>query len=260
MKEKDFRNNDEMEIDLRELFFVLLKRWWMIAICAIVGAVIAFAVTKLFITPTYQAQSKLYVLNKSETISSFAEIQIGSALTKDLQIIAKSNPTIDGARESIADEYGKEFSRADILAGLTISIENDTRILVISVESESAEDACIIANAVSEATKNQMKIVTRSDAPTTVEMAEIPNSPVGPRTKRNVVIGFLLGAILVSGVLVVVHLMNDNVKTEEDIEKVLGVPTLAVIPLMRGQDNKRNELKEQSEALKNERKKKQKKN
>lgn len=259
MNENNLRN-DEMEIDLREIFFVLLKKWWLIAICAVCGAAIAFGMTKMFITPTYQAQSKLYVLNKADTISSFADIQIGSALTKDLQIIAKSNPSIDRARKSILEDYGKEFSRNDILAGLTVAIENDTRILVISVESESAENACIIANAVSEATKKQMQIVTQSDAPTTVESAEVPTSPIGPRVKRNTIIGFLLGAVIVSAVLIVIHLLNDNVKTEEDIERVIGVPTLAVIPLMRGQDNKKNELKEQTEAIKNAKRKKEQQN
>ena len=249
--------DDEVEIDLREIFFLLLRKWWMIIIGAIAGAALLFGYTKLFKTPTYQSSSKLFVLNKTTSVTSLADIQIGSALSNDFRIITKSNPVIDAAIERIKEETGKVYTRKAIKKAVKVTNQNNTRILTITATDTDPKMASIIANAVSECAANRMGSVMGGDPPTKVEDAEPAEFPSGPHTRRNTVIGFLLGAILVCAVLIIHHMMNDNIKTEEDVERYLGVPTLAVIPLIKARDdNKREELKELNEAL-HERKKKQ---
>ncbi|MBR6273473.1 MAG: polysaccharide export protein [Lachnospiraceae bacterium] len=248
MNENKHRD-EEVEIDLREVFFVLLKKWWMIAIGAIVGAALAFGLSKFFMTKTYTSSAKLFVLNKTTSVTSLADIQIGSALSNDFMIITKSNPVIDSAIEIIKEETGKVYTRGQIKGALSVTNANNTRIITITVTHTDPEMASIIANAVSACAANRMGSVMGGDPPTNVEDAEPANYPSGPHTKRNTVIGFLLGCILVSGVIIVHHMMNDNIKTEEDVERYLGVPTLAIVPLIKGRDSKREELKEMSEAL-----------
>ena len=243
------RHDDEVEIDLREVFFILLRKWWMIAIGAIVGAAMAFGITKLFMTKTYTSSAKLFVLNKTTSVTSLADIQIGSALSNDFKIIIKSNPVIDAAIDLIKEETGRVYTRSDIKSKLVVTNQNNTRILTISVTHTDPVQASIIANAVSECAANRMGSVMGGDNPTKVEDAEPSSVPSAPHTKRNVIMGFLLGFVLVCGVLIVHHMLNDNIKTEEDVERYLGVPTLAVVPLIKGVDNKRDELKAQSEAL-----------
>ena len=104
----------------------------------------------------------------------------------------------------------------------------------------------MVANAMAEATAVRMAEITKKDPPTTVEMAEVAKSPISPSMTKNAALGFLLGAVLVCGVLVVQFLLNDNIKTEEDVEKYLGESTLVSIPLIRAKaDNKKDELNKQ---------------
>lgn len=246
MNRKEF--DDEMEIDLLALFRTLLRKWWLIAICAVIGASIAIAVTVLLITPKYQSKAMLYILNKTTSVTSLADIQIGSELTKDFEVIAKSKPVIDGAIEKIQEEEGKTFTREDIYRMLTVGNESGTRILVISATSESPQDACIVANAVAEVTATEMGVIMKSDPPTNVERAEVSKKPVSPSLMKNTAMGFLLGALLVCAVLVMQFLMNDNIKTEEDIEKYLGLTTLVAIPYVKRKERKKQELKQLKEA------------
>ena len=93
MNNKEY--DDEIEIDLGALFHVLLRKWWLIGICAIMGGVIALGGTALLITPKYESKAQLYILNKTTSVTSLADIQIGSELTADFEVIATSKPVID---------------------------------------------------------------------------------------------------------------------------------------------------------------------
>lgn len=245
---ENLNNETELEIDIVELFHVLLKKWWLIAIGAFLGMIAMAVITVFFITPKYQSQAMLYILNKTTSITSVADFQIGSALTADFEIIAKSKPVIDAAVESIRQNEGKEFTRGQVLQMLSVTNEEDTRILIISATSDNPENACIVANAVAEQTAKQMANIMKSDPPTTVEKAEVATAPVSPSLVKNAILGFMIAAVLVCAVLVIGFILNDNIKTEEQVTKYLEVPTLAVIPFIKDKNYKKEELKRQKEA------------
>ena len=246
MNNKEY--DDEMEIDLGALFHVLIRKWWLIAICAIMGGVIALGGTALLITPKYESKAQLYILNKTTSVTSLADIQIGSELTADFEVIATSKPVIDAAIERIKEEEDKTFSRKEILDVLTVVNKSGTRILEVKAIDENPADACIIANAVAEETADRMASIMTSDPPTTVESAEVSEKPVSPSLLKNTAIGILLGILLVCGVLTVRFIINDNIKTEEDVEKYLGLSTLAIVPYVKGKDKKKEELRKLKEA------------
>lgn len=231
--------NDEVEIDLLELVHALLRKWWMILIGGIVGGVAMFLVTSFLITPMYESSAMLYILNKTTSVTSMADIQIGSALSSDFQVIATSKPVIDSAIQKIEQEQGRKFTRKEITDSLTVSNIDDTRLLKISVEHADPEVACMIANAVADATASQMAEIMKSDPPTLAEKAEVSKLPVSPSLMKNTVLGILIGVLVVCGVLIVLFLMNDHIKTEEDVEKYLGVPTIVTLPYTSAKDRKK---------------------
>ena len=181
------------------------------------GGVIALGGTALLITPKYESKAQLYILNKTTSVTSLADIQIGSELTADFEVIATSKPVIDAAIERIKEEEDKTFSRKEILDVLTVVNKSGTRILEVKAIDENPADACIIANAVAEETADRMASIMKSDPPTTV-------------------------------VLTVRFIINDNIKTEEDVEKYLGLSTLAIVPYVKGKDKKKEELRKLKEA------------
>ena len=238
MNKNQFLETDEMEIDLAELFRVLLRKWWLIAVTALLATAIAIGVTKIAITPKYQSQAMIYILTKTTSVTSMVDLQIGEAITGDFEIIATSKPVIDAAIEEIKRTENVTFTRKDIKEMLSITNEDDTRILMIRAIHENPEYACWVANAIADATSERMAEIMKSDPPTTVERAEVESVPVSPSLLKNAVIGFMLGAIAICGLLLVQFIMDDTIKTEDDIERYLGESTLVMIPNIRAKKEK----------------------
>lgn len=221
---------DEDTIDLLELARVLLKKWWLILLSAVFCGALALLVTITMINPQYQSNAMLYILSKTTSVTSLADLQLGSELTADFEVIAKSKPVLDSAIEKLKTESDKKFTRDDLNQMLSVSNKSDTRILVISATSTDPTDASLVANAVAEATAEQMAYIMKSDEPTTVEKAEVESTPVSPSLKKNLLMGILAGMVLACGILVVGYLMNDTINTEDDIKRYLDAPTLIIIP------------------------------
>ncbi len=224
---------DHIEIDLLEVGRELLRKWWLILAVAMISMLAAIGITKFGIEPTYESKSMLYVLTNTTSVTSVADLQIGTAITDDFLIIATSKPTVDRAINIIEKEYGKKFTRQEILGMIRVTNEEDTRILTLRAVSTDAEKACMVSNAMAEATAERMAEITKKDPPTVVENAEVEKSPIGPSMQKNAFFGFIIGVLIVCAAIVIQILMNDNIKTEEDIEKYLGETTLATIPFVK---------------------------
>ena len=224
------QKKNDIIIDVVGLFKYYLRWSWLIILCALLGGGSFLAASKLLITPQYESKTMLYVLSKATSITSFAEIQIGDALTTDLIVIATSKPVLDGTIVSIREEHGIELSRKTILEMISVNNRNDTRILEISAKSPDPWLASIVANTVREETAKQMAFIMKTDIPTTIEQAEPSLLPVSPSSARNTILGMAGFTALALGILGMLFVMNDHIKTEDDVETYLDLKVLVVIP------------------------------
>lgn len=224
------KRNEEMEIDLLELFFLLLRKWKLLLLGLIVGGVLAGGATYLK-TPVYRSESLLFVVSKTTSITSLADLQLGSELSADYIVIATSKPVIDTAIEKVEDEHGVTLSRAQVQSMINVTNKTDTRCLVITATGEDPEIVCTLANAVTEATASQMASIMKTDPPTTVERAEVEKTPVDNGLKKNAAMGGMIGFLIVAVIFVVPYLLNDRIRTAEDVEKYLDAGVLGIIPL-----------------------------
>ena len=214
-------------IDLREIYHLLLGKIWIILLCFIVGAVLAFGGTKLLLTPKYSASSMIYILTKTTSVTSLADIQMGTQLTVDFEVMAKSRPVV----EEVIDKLDLDYTYKQVVEMFTTENPANSRILKFTVMHEEPEMAMEIANALADATAEQVAYVMTSDKPKVVEAAVLPEAPATPNTRSNVMKGALLGALLAVAVIVGRYLMDDTIKTEEDMRKYLNLNTLAAIPM-----------------------------
>ena len=220
---------EEMEIDLLELCGVLLRKWKFLLLGLIVGALLAGGYTYMQ-TPVYKSTAKLYILSKTTSITSVADLQLGNALSPDFVEIAQSKPVLDTTIEELKKTQEIKLSREEILGMITVSVKTDTRILSITVQNEDPELACAIANSLSEATAEQMSVITKSDPPTTFERAEVAKIPMDNGMKKNTAAGALAGLVIVMIFVIIPYLTNDKIQTAEDVEKYLEAGVLGVVP------------------------------
>ena len=228
--EKRYRE-DDMEIDLLELLFEFKKRAWVIILAAVLGCLGAGAYSRLILTPVYTSTAMVYVLSKETTLTSLADLQIGSQLTKDYKIIVTSRRVLN----QVIEEMELDLTYKDLVEKVTIDNPQDTRILSISVEDPDPSMAKLIADKIATTSSDYIGDIMEMVPPKLIEEGEIPILRSSPSNVKNVLIGSLLGAVLVCGAITVNVVMNDTIRTEEDVAKYLGLSVLASVPEREGE-------------------------
>ena len=224
--------DDEMEIDLLELFSTLLQRWYLILVCALIFGAAAFGYTKYFIIPQYEASSMIYILSTKQAtdLSMALDIQTSKQLTADFEILAKSRPVV----EAVIDNLELDTDYETLVKKISVTNPSNTFVLKMTAKDPDPEMACNLSNALSDATAEQVAKVMDTDKPNKVEEAAIPKEPVSPNVMKNTLLGVIGGAFLMCAFVTFMHIMDDRIKTEEDIAKYLELNTLATIPLNKG--------------------------
>ena len=224
-------NDDEVEIDLLQLFRALKKRiLWIVGAGVIMGG--AFVLfSKFAITPQYTSTSMVYILSKETTLTSLADLQIGSQLTQDYKIIVTSRPVIS----EVIDKLKLDISYENMVSKITINNPNDTRILSITAQDPDPVMAKDIADSVAKTSSEYIGDIMEMVPPKVIEEGTVSDKKASPSNGKNAMIGALLGIVLVCGLTVVEELLNDTIQTEEDVEKYMGLTVLASVPLREGE-------------------------
>lgn len=221
------RTDEETEIDLLELFQAMLHKLWLIILLLVLGAGVAFGATKLLITPMYTASSEIYILTKTTSVTSLADIQMGAQITSDFAVLATSRPVV----ENVIKELDLDYTYEQVVSMVSTENPSNTRILRINVENADAELAKDMANAFGEETAERVAYIMTTDKPKVVEEAVTPKSPSSPSVVKNTALGGLLGMVIAMGIITIIYLMNDTIQTEEDVRKYLDLHTLAAVPM-----------------------------
>ena len=240
MEQQNLQNNDEIEIDVLELFHVLLDKIWVIILAGAVAALAVVAATILFITTQYQSTTKMYVLSKqdSNTLTS-QDMQTSLSLTKDYAELIKSRTVTEG----VITQLNLDMTHEQLLSKMTVDSATDTRILSISVRDADPYVACEIANAIRDVAANHIKNVMDIDAVNVVETANIPENKISPSIKKNGLVGGVAGVAIAIAIILITYLSNDTIKTQEDVERYLGLSTLGTIPMSEADRKNKNKKK-----------------
>lgn len=226
--------NDEIEIDLRELFYVLLGKIWIIILVTALGFGIAAGYTLAFVEPIYSSTSTLYVMTKSTSITSLTDLQVGSSLTQDYQVFIKSRPVVD----KVIEDLELDMTYEEFVANLTIENPSNTRFIDITVHHTDAYMAKTIVDKLTDVSAERMGTIMETEPPNVADYGHIPEHQTSPNVTKNSLIGAVLGFVLSAGIILVLHLMNDAINTTEDVERYLGMNTLGIIPLEEGVSKK----------------------
>lgn len=238
---KTEKKNEEIEIDLGELFGVLLHYIWIIIVSTIVLAAIGFGVSKFVMTPQYKSTTGIYIMAKQNNAASvtYSDTQLATQLTKDYEELIVCRTVL----ETVIEDMGLKDTYASLKNRVAVVNSNNTRIIYISVTDPSPENAQKIADSIREVASAHITAVTDTEAVTVVDEANLPTSPSEPSVKKYTLLAAAVGLILSAGFIIIRYLLDDTVKSAEDVENYLGLSTLALIPVMEIIDDDGNKLK-----------------
>ena len=226
--------NEEIEIDLLQLWNAVRHRIWLVLLAGFIVADIAFAITKFLITPMYSSSATMLVVTKETTLSSLADLQLGSQLTNDYEILISSRPVL---QETI-EELNLDTDYKHLRDTITISNPNDSRMLIISTLQADPELAKSVVDTVAGISSEYIAEKMEVTAPKIIEEGEVPLTQSSPSLLRNTAIGGLLGILAAVFLICVAVVLNDSIQTEDDIERYLQLPVLAVVPDKSGSTRK----------------------
>ena len=223
------QENQAVEIDVFATLKVLWKRKFSIILVALVFAIAAFGYSAFLAKKEYQSTSRIYVVsrqNQDNNALTNSDLQAGSYLVKDYREIILSQNVLSQAIE----ELKLDLTPAELSKKISVSVPTDTRILSITAKDGDPKEAARIANGLRNVAAEKIISVTKVSDVTTLDEAEVPQSPSSPNIRRNVLLGFIAGVGLMVVLLVVVEVLDDRVKRPEDIEELMGLTLLGIVP------------------------------
>lgn len=241
--------SDEIEIDLGEIVRLMWHKLWLIALCAVGAGVVGFCISRFAITPMYESTTKVYILNKKDSNSAltYSDLQMGSQLTKDYAELIKSRNVL----EQVISNLQLEETYSSLSKRVAVTSPSDTRILTIAVTDSSPLWAQSITNEIRNVASKHITSVMDIEAVNVVDDANLPAGPASPSISKWTVLGFVAGAFLCMAVLFIRFMLDDTVKTSDDVEKYLGMSTLAMIPLMNEQEAQKEKVRQERQIRAN---------
>lgn len=218
--------NDELEIDLRSIFFALKRKLLVIIATGLLLGCISCTYTLLFVAPEYSSSATMLVLTGEENTTSLSELQAGTQLTNDYAVLITSRPVL----ETVINNLDLNMTYSQLGGSVTVENPQDTRLLQITVKNSDPTAARDIVNELALAASEYIGTNMEIDAPKIIEEGEIPTQRTSPNMKRMAVLGLAAGLVLSAAIIAVKTILDDTIKTEDDIAKYLNISTLANVP------------------------------
>ncbi|MDO5403656.1 MAG: Wzz/FepE/Etk N-terminal domain-containing protein [Eubacteriales bacterium] len=238
---RDNRNDVDVEIDLLQIGRVVLAKIWVVILSAIATGIIALLATQMLITPMYQSTSKLYIINRqNDNTTTYTDLQSATQLVKDYKVLVTSLPVM----EQVIKDLQLNMSEDALISEVSCKIESDSRVLALTVTDKDPYMAKKIVDAIADVSSKQITSVMKIEGVNVIEYGRIPSGQSSPNVKKNVLMGVALGLFISLAVIIIRYLLNDSIKSTEDVEKYLGMSTLALIPITKeeydGKSSKKN--------------------
>ena len=226
------KEQNTIEIDVFQLLKTLWKRKLIILLVALVTGAGAFAYSTFIVKPEYTSTTRIYVVNRNQGDKpglTNQDLQAGSYLVKDYREIILSQNVLSQAIE----ELKLDMTPGELSKKVSVAVPTDTRILSITASDADPKEAARIANGLKDVAAEKIIAVTKVSDVTTLDEAVVPQNPSSPNIKRNVLLGFVVGGVFISALVILSEVLDDRVKKPEDVEEVMGVTLIGVIPSIK---------------------------
>lgn len=233
-------NQDVTEIDLRDLFYILLRRWYLILLCFIIAVGIAFGVTWFYLTPTYQAETTLFLGKEQNSIGSISlsDLQLGNQLIVDYRGIILSRLV----SQDVIDSLNLDMPYEKFKTRVNVNIVSNSRLFTITFDSSNPQLAADVSNKLADVIIQKAAEIVEVKNVKIIDRAIVPLLPIKPQKAMNLLIGTGLGLILGIFLVFLLEFLDHTFKKPDDVEKQLGLAIMGTIPRFIG-DNRHDKSK-----------------
>lgn len=230
-------NEEYQEIDLLKLFRVVLSKWWLILLLMVVAAGSAYYYTDNYVTPIYEAKATLFI-GKENTDSltglNLNDLRVENQLIVDYRELIKTRLVT----EEVIDELALLASPGDLVTNLSISSIDESRFMYITYTDHIPGRAAEITNKLSDVMAEKASEIIGVQYVKVVDAALEPTKPISPSIMKNTAIAGVLGAMIAMGIIFLMMMLDNKIHDEEDIEAILGMPVLGMIPEFEGKERR----------------------
>ena len=232
----------EQTLDLKVLFYMLRAKWIWIVVTAIIGALCAFGVSTFLMTEQFTSSAQVYISNSQSVQQnnkiSTSDLTASKSIADTYRIILASPRATDLLKHKLSEN--EQFTNSAIQSyNMNISVVDESEILTIKVTSPDPNIAALVCNTMVEVSVDLISEIFEGGCSNPLGEAVANYRPTSPNTRTNMLVGALLGACLVSALIVLLSLMDNRVKDEADFVSKVGIPVLGEVPSIHGNNTKK---------------------
>lgn len=228
-----------MELELKDYFRILRKRIWLILSIVLVTTATVGVISFYVLSPVYEASTKI-IVTKSDDQGGISQLDI-NAINSNLKLIDTykeviKTPAIMDVVVIENPQFG--LTAEELITKVKVSSVNNTQVMTLAVQDQDYNQAARIVNAISTVFQKEIPKIMKVDNVSLLNQAKLMDNPVPikPNKLMNIAIAFILGLFVAVGLALMLELLDDSVKTEADIERLLGLPTLAAVAKLKPED------------------------
>jgi capsular polysaccharide biosynthesis protein len=223
--------DQEMTLDLREIFEVIRKRIWIIVSITLAATLISGILSFFVIDPVYESKTSIIIGKEAQAPGQdervqYNDIMMYQKLVKTYSEIAKSRLVA----ENTIKRLNIDITPEQLLQSITVTPQADTQIMVVKAENKKPEIAVSIANVLAQTFIEESQKLYPTGNIQIMDTASYPKGPIKPKKALNIAIAFFLGLMVSLGIVFLLEYMDNTIKTENDVEKYLDLPVLGIIP------------------------------
>lgn len=224
---------EEITISLQEITYALKKRWKLIALITIAATLVSAILSFFVIKPQYEASTKLFIgkqeSNQNAAVYDNSDIMMYQKLMKTYAELVKTSDLVTKAVKSANLDYNQNEIKG-ILSNLTAIPSADTQILDLSFKGENPKEVLKVTEAITNEFISESKELIPNGNVQVIQKAQLPEYPISPNKKLNIIIAFVLGLIVGVGVVLLLEYLDNTFKSREELERTLDLPIIGAIP------------------------------
>ncbi|MGE7647265.1 YveK family protein [Peribacillus frigoritolerans] len=218
----------EETISINDIFKTLKKRWKLIMLLTLIAALISGTISYFLLTPVFQSSTQILVNQKqSENQLDSTQIRSNIDMINTYSVIIKSPAIL----EKVIDELELNQSVDQLSQKITINSQENSQVFSLTVQDSHPAKAVEIANTVSSIFQKEIKDIMKVDNVSILAKAEIKENPapVKPNPLLNIAIAVVVGLMAGIGLAFLLEYLDNTIKDEDDIERLLDLPLLGSI-------------------------------